>query len=110
MNARPLMFEPYQVLHIEAPNEFMGDLSKLISNKRGQLLDMQQEGSIVVAKAKMPVAELLGWSSDLRSATGGRGSSSLMDQMFEKVPEELQQRVVTSIKQRKGLTDAQVGA
>jgi elongation factor 2 len=109
MQARPIMFEPYQVLHIEAPNEFMGDLSKLISNKRGQLLDMQQEGSLVVAKAKMPVAELLGWSSDLRSATGGRGNSSLIDQMFEKVPGELQEKVVKSIKQRKGLTDAMVG-
>ena len=110
MQAKPIMFEPYQVLHIEAPNEFMGDLSKLISNKRGQLLDMQQEGSLVVAKAKMPVAELLGWSSDLRSATGGRGNSSLIDQMFEKVPGELQEKVVKSIKQRKGLTDAMVGA
>ncbi|MEA2037306.1 MAG: elongation factor EF-2 [Nanoarchaeota archaeon] len=110
MQARPIMFEPYQILQIEAPHEFMGDLSKLISNKRGQLLDMQQEGTLVVAKAKMPVAELLGWSSDLRSATGGRGSSSLVDQMFEKVPEELQQKVVKNIKDRKGLSDAMVGA
>ncbi len=109
MQARPIMFEPYQILHIEAPNEFMGELSKLISNKRGQLLDMKEEESLVIIKAKMPVAELLGWSSDLRSATGGRGNSSLIDQMFEKVPEELQQKVVSSIKQRKGLTDAMVG-
>ncbi|MBW2975266.1 elongation factor EF-2 [Candidatus Woesearchaeota archaeon] len=110
MQAGPIMFEPYQVLHIEAPNEFMGELSKLISNKRGQLLDMQQEGSLVIAKAKMPVAELLGWSSDLRSATGGRGNSSLIDQMFERVPGELQQKVIKSIKDRKGLSDAMVGA
>jgi elongation factor 2 len=110
MQARPVIFEPYQVLHIEAPNEFMGELSKLISNKRGQLLDMQQEGSLVVIKAKMPVAELLGWSSALRSATGGRGNSSLVDQMFEKVPEEMQQKVTMQIKNRKGLTDAMVGA
>ncbi len=109
MRASPLMFEPYQILHIEAPNEFMGELSKLISNKRGQLLDMKQEGSLVIIKAKMPVAELLGWSSDLRSATGGRGNSSLVDQMFERVPVELQQKVIKSIRQRKGLTDAMVG-
>jgi len=110
MRAKPLMFEPYQILHIEAPDEFMGEISKLISNKRGQLLDMQQEGSLVVVKAKMPVAELLGWSSDLRSATGGRGNSSLIDQMFEKVPGELQQKAITAIRGRKGLTDAMVGA
>ena len=74
------------------------------------LLDMQQEGSLVVIKAKMPAAELLGWSSDLRSATGGRGNSSLIDQMFERVPVELQQKVIKSIRQRKGSTGAMVGA
>jgi len=110
MRAGPIMFEPYQILHIEAPNEFMGELSKLISNKRGQLLDMKQEGSLVIIKAKMPVAELLGWSSDLRSATTGRANSSLIDQMFEKVPAELQQKVIKSIRGRKGLTEAMVGA
>ena len=109
MQARPLMFEPYQILEIEAPSDYMGELSKLVNVKRGQLLDMQQEGSFVTIRAKMPVAELLGWSSDLRSATGGRGNSSLVDQMFEKVPEELQPKVVASIKNRKGLTDAMVG-
>jgi elongation factor 2 len=110
MNAGPMMFEPYQILLIDAPSEFMGEISKLISNKRGQLLDMQQEGILVNVKAKMPVAELLGWSSDLRSATGGRGTSSLIDQMFEKVPNELQQKVIKQIRDRKGLTDAMVGA
>ena len=95
---------------IEAPEENMGDVSKLIANKRGQLLDMQQEGSLVIIKAKMPVAEMFGWSSDLRSATGGRGNSSLIDQSFEKLPEELQEKIVKQIKDRKGLTAGQVGA
>jgi translation elongation factor EF-G len=53
---------------------------------------------------------MLGWSSDLRSATGGRGVSSLADQVFEKLPNELQDRVVMQIRQRKGLTEGQVGA
>ncbi|MBS3097801.1 elongation factor EF-2 [Candidatus Woesearchaeota archaeon] len=109
MLARPMIYEPLQVLHIEGPNEYMGEISKLISNKRGQLLDMQQEGSLVVVKAKLPVGEMIGWSSDLRSATGGRGNSSLIDQMFEKLPEELQEKIIKQIKTRKGLTEAQVG-
>ena len=71
---------------------------------------MNQEGELVVAKAKMPVGEMFGWSSDLRSATAGRGTSSLIDQTFEKLPAELQEKVVSSIKQRKGLNEAQVGA
>ena len=50
---------------------------------------------------------MFGWSSDLRSATGGRGNSSLVDQMYEKLPEELQEKIVKQIRGRKGLTDAQ---
>jgi elongation factor 2 len=109
MTASPVLFEPLQTLHIEGPTEHMGDISKLIANKRGQLLDMNQEGVLVIAKAKMPVGEMFGWSSDLRSATSGRGMSSLIDQNFEKLPGELQEKIVSNIKQRKGLSDAQVG-
>lgn len=110
MTAGPLIYEPLQILQIEAPSEYMGEVSKLIQNKRGQLLDMQQEGTLAIVKAKMPVGEMFGWSSDLRSATGGRGTSFLIDQMFEKLPHELQDKVVKQIRIRKGLTDAQVGA
>jgi len=109
MTARPLMFEPYQIHRIEAPSEFLGEISKLISNKRGQLLDAQQEGNLSIIKAKLPVGEMFGWSSDLRSATGGRGNSSLVDQMYEKLPEELQEKTAKQIRDRKGLSDAQVG-
>jgi len=109
MQAKPVIYEPLQTLHIEGPAENMGDISKLIANKRGQLLEMNQEGELVVAKARMPVGEMFGWSSDLRSATSGRGTSSLIDQTFEKLPEELQEKIVSSIKQRKGLSEAQVG-
>ncbi len=105
--AGPVLFEPLQIIHIEAPVEHMGDVSKLISNKRGQLLDMQQQGALVIVKAKMPVAEMMGWSSDLRSATGGRGTSSLMDQSFERLPGEMQQKIVNQIRERKGLTENQ---
>lgn len=101
--ANPILLEPVQTLRFEAPNEYMGEISKLISNKRGQLLEMDQDGPIVVVKGKLPVAEMFGLSSDLRSATGGRGSSSLIDQTFERLPGELLDKIVNQIKQRKGL-------
>jgi len=104
-NSRPLLFEPLQTLRFEAPAEFMGEISKLISNKRGQLLDMQQEGAMITVIGKMPVGEMFGLASELRSATGGRGSSSLVDQAFEKLPEELQTKIVGQVRQRKGLGD-----
>ncbi|NQV08575.1 elongation factor EF-2 [Candidatus Woesearchaeota archaeon] len=103
--ARPLLFEPLQTLRFEAPAEFMGEISKLISNKRGQLLDMQQEGEEITAIGKLPVGEMFGLASDLRSATGGRGSSSLVDQAFEKLPEELQRKIIKRIRERKGLKE-----
>ena len=101
--AKPLIYEPIQTLRFEAPEAYMGEISKLISNKRGQLLEMQQEGSLIVVKGKLPVAEMFGLSNDLRSATGGRGSSSLIDQNFERLPDELQKKIITQIRTRKGL-------
>jgi elongation factor 2 len=109
MKANPVMYEPIQTLQFEAPEEYMGEISKLISNKRGQLIEMEQEATRIVVKAKMPVGDMFGLSNDLRSATGGRGSSSLVDQSFERMPDELQQKVINQIKQRKGLTDAMLG-
>ncbi len=102
-HSKPLLYEPVQTLIFEGPDEYMGDISKLISNKRGQLLDMVQEGKNVKVTGKLPVAEMFGLASDLRSATGGRGSSSLVDQTFERLPDELQQKVITRIRERKGL-------
>ena len=109
MTASPIMLEPMQVMLIEAPNDYTGTLSKLVSSMRGQLLDLNQEGNLVYIKSKLPVMNMLGWSSDLRSATEGRGVSSLVDQSFERLPVELMIKVVQEIKSRKGLTDAMVG-
>ncbi|MBW2996620.1 elongation factor EF-2 [Candidatus Woesearchaeota archaeon] len=109
VTSAPVLYEPIQTMLLEAPTDFMGELSKLITSKRGQLLDMTQEGATVTARAKMPVGEMIGWSSDLRSATGGRGTSSLVDQTFEKLPEEIQDKIVKQIIERKGLAEGQVG-
>ena len=109
MYAGPIMLEPMQVMLIEAPIEYMGEITKLVSSMRGQLLDMNQEETQVAVKAKLPVMNMLGWSSDLRSATEGRGVSSLVDQSFERIPGEIQTKVIDDIKKRKGLTDAMVG-
>jgi elongation factor 2 len=105
--ARPVIYEPVQTLLFDAPEEYMGEISKLIANKRGQLLDMKQEGGQVEVSAKMPVGEMFGLSNELRSATGGRGTSSLVDQTFEKLPEELQAKITKQIRTRKGLAENQ---
>lgn len=103
--ASAYILEPVQIVQIESPAEFLGDLSALVQNKRGQLLNVDQEGEHITAKAKMPVAEMFGLASDIRSATSGRGSQFLVDQMFEKLPTNLQTKVVQQIRSRKGLSE-----
>ncbi len=106
-SANATLLEPLQVHLIEVPESFMGAATKLVGGKRGQLLDMTQEAGQAQLKAKIPVAEMIGWSSDLRSATEGRGTSSLMDQQFEKIPALLQADVIRKIRDRKGLAENQ---
>lgn len=110
MNANPVVFEPMQTHLIDAPHEFTGELTKLVMNKRGMILEINEEGRNTIVKAKLPVMEMLGWSSDLRSATNGRGSSSLADQVFERMPLELAGKVIQQIIKRKGLTAGMLGA
>ena len=105
--AKPIVFEPVQTLQFEAPTEYTGEISKMISNKRGQLLDMDDDGASVVVKGNMPVAEMFGLASDLRSATGGRGNSFVVAQTFERLPEELQIKIIDQIRNRKGLNKNQ---
>jgi len=103
----PHLMEPLQVHVIEMPDKFLGSVTKLIGGKRGQMLGVEQEGTQAEMKAKLPVAEMIGWSNDLRSATEGRGTSSILDQLFEKVPMSIQTNVVKKIRERKGLSENQ---
>lgn len=103
IQAGAVMFEPVQTLQIEAPIHYLGELTKLIQHKRGQLIDTEQTEDHITVRAKMLVAEMFGFTSDLRSATEGKGSHFLVDQAFEKLPRELQDKVVRQIRERKGL-------
>jgi len=101
------LVEPIQTHRIEVPVEFMGTITQLVGSKRGVLIDVQQEGVEAIIIAKIPVAEMIGWSNDLRSATEGRGVSNLMDQHFQRLPRELQEDIIRKIRQRKGLSENQ---
>ena len=106
-SAGAAVLEPIQTHQIEVPVDFMGIVTQLVGSKRGVLIDVEQTGADTLIKAKIPVAEMIGWSNDLRSATEGRGVSSLMDQQFQKLPRELQADIIKKIRQRKGLSENQ---
>jgi elongation factor 2 len=103
--AKPVLYEPLQTVLFEGPLTHMGPMTKLIQSKRGQLIDVQQSSIDCSIKAKMPVSEMIGLASDLRSATEGRGSFSMIDQSFEKMPGNIQDQIVRQIRTRKGLAD-----
>ncbi len=105
--ATPTLFEPVQTYLIEVPVQYLGEITRLVLSKRGQVLDVVQESEQASIKAKIPVGEMIGWSSDLRSASEGRGVSSLADQAFEKMPSEMQSEIIRRIRSRKGLTENQ---
>jgi len=105
--ASPAIFEPLQVHLIEMPDKFLGGITKLIGGKRGQMMNVGQEGTNAEVTAKLPVAEMIGWSNDLRSATEGRGTSSLKEQQFERVPQGMQDEIIRKIRERKGLSENQ---
>ncbi|MBT3691289.1 elongation factor EF-2 [Candidatus Woesearchaeota archaeon] len=99
------ILEPIQVMQFDSPSEYLGNLSGMIQNKRGQLINVDQQGEHISVKAKLPVAEMFGIASELRSVTSGRGSQYLVDQMFETLPVNLKAEVIKKIRQRKGLGD-----
>ncbi|RLG72787.1 MAG: elongation factor EF-2 [Methanobacteriota archaeon] len=103
MQAGDFLLEPKQNLFIQVPQDFMGAVTREIQSRRGQILDMKQEGSLVTIISKVPVAEMFGFAASIRSATEGRALWSTEHAGFEKLPLELQDRVIREIRTRKGL-------
>mgnify|MGYP006273558385 CR=1 FL=1 len=103
----PVLFEPVQVIQVDCPQDMMGNVSAVITNRRGQVLDMNVEEDNMTIVAKVPVAETFGMTGDIRSATGGKGSFFVKSQTFEQLPRELQDNIVKQIRDRKGLAENQ---
>ncbi|MFQ6089699.1 MAG: elongation factor EF-2 [Candidatus Methanofastidiosia archaeon] len=101
--ANDLLFEPMQKLFVQAPQDYMGAVTREIQGRRGQILNMQQEGELVSITSKVPVAEMFGFASAIRSATEGRALWSTEVIGFEKLPRELQKKTILQIRERKGL-------
>ncbi|OIN86037.1 MAG: elongation factor EF-2 [Candidatus Aenigmarchaeota archaeon CG1_02_38_14] len=101
----PSILEPKQIIRIDVPTEVMGGAIKEVGNRRGQVLDMKDERGVTLIQAKIPVSEMFGFNSQLKSATGGKGFYSLIDVVYEKLPKSLQDQTVIKIRKRKGLSE-----
>ncbi len=99
----PILLEPIQKVFISTPQDLMGDASRELNQRRAQVKDMQTEKDMVNIDAKAPVAEMFGFASAIRSATGGRVLWNTENMGFEPLPKQLQTEVVKQIRERKGL-------
>ncbi|HHN82171.1 MAG TPA: elongation factor EF-2 [Methanomicrobia archaeon] len=103
LSAQPVLEEPLQKLFVTAPQDFMGSVTKLIQSRRGQILDMTQEGELTTVIAKTPVAEMFGFTGDIRGSTEGRALWTTEQLGYEPLPRELQEPIVREIRMRKGM-------
>ena len=103
LDANAVLLEPKQILRIDAPSETVGNVIKEVQNRRGQIIEMNEEEGMSVVIAQIPVAEISGFEASLKSVTGGRGFQSLVDIIYEKVPAELQEQYILNIRKRKGM-------
>ncbi|MCL5680395.1 MAG: elongation factor EF-2 [Candidatus Marsarchaeota archaeon] len=103
LTAGVMLYEPKQNFTINIPQEYMSSVITFVQSKRGQVVSVTQENEQVSIIAKMPVAETLkGFSNDLRGLTQGRAIWYTEFAGYEKLPTELQNKVVREIRQRKG--------
>jgi elongation factor 2 len=101
--SRATLIEPMQKLFIQAPQDYMGAITREIQGRRGQIMEMSQEEEIVSIVSKVPVADMFGFTSSIRSATEGRALWTTEFAGFEKVPPELQGKIIMDIRKRKGM-------
>jgi elongation factor 2 len=99
------LLEPKQNIYIRVPEDYMGAVNREMQSRRGQILDMQPEGDQMAITAKAPVSELFGFAGEIRSATEGRVLWSTENAGFEKLPTEIQAKIIKEIRQRKGLKE-----
>jgi elongation factor 2 len=109
MLAQPTLLEPIQKVFINVPQDYMGAATREIQNRRGQIVDMSQEGDMATIESKVPVAEMFGFAGDIRSAAEGRCLWSTESAGFERLPRELQKTIIREIRERKGLSPEPYG-
>ncbi|MCK4347632.1 MAG: elongation factor EF-2 [Thermoplasmatales archaeon] len=103
MSSDPILLEPMQKVFISTPQNLMGDASKELNQRRSVVRNMTTEKDMVNVDAKAPVAEMFGFASSIRSATGGRVLWNTENIGFEPLPRHLQDQIVAQIRERKGL-------
>jgi elongation factor G len=95
--AKAVLLEPVMRVEVVVPKEYMGDIMGQISSKRGQILSQDERGGSQIINARVPLAEMFGYATDLRSRTQGRASYSMHFDRYEQAPNHVSEEVVARV-------------
>jgi elongation factor G len=94
--AKPVLLEPVFAVEVVTPEEYMGDVIGDLNKRRGQMQGMEQSGNAQVIKALVPLAEMFGYVTALRSNTQGRATSTMQFERYEEVPPHIADGLATA--------------
>ena len=94
----PVLLEPIMKVEVTTPEDYMGDVIGDINSRRGRIEGMEDIGGGKMIKGFVPLAEMFGYSTDLRSKTQGRGNYSMFFEKYEKVPKNVQDKIISNKK------------
>ena len=90
----PVLLEPVEAVEVETPEQYMGDVMGNLSSRRGKIEGMEARTNTKVIKAKVPLGEMFGYATDLRSQTQGRASYTMQFDSYEPVPKAIREEIV----------------
>ena len=96
--ASPVLLEPYVKVEVTVPEEYMGDVIGDLNSRRGRIDGMEPRNGVQVINAFVPLSEMFGYSTDLRSKTQGRGNYSMEVSFYDEVPKNIADAVVAKNK------------
>jgi len=92
--ADPVLLEPIMEVEVETPDEYVGDVIGDLNSRRGKIMGMENKGVITVVKAYVPLAEMFGYATTLRSLTQGRGTFIMKFSHYEEVPQHVAEQII----------------
>ncbi|MDQ2897258.1 MAG: elongation factor G [Actinomycetota bacterium] len=101
--AKPVLLEPVFSVEVVTPEEFMGDVIGDLQRRRGQVSGMEQRGNAQVVTGHVPLAEMFGYATDLRSTTQGRATYTMQFDRYEEVPAHIAEKVIGGEKETVGM-------
>ena len=91
--AEPVLLEPIMHVEVDTPEEYMGDVMGDLNRRRGRILGMEKKGNTQTIKAEVPLAEMFGYATDLRSLTQGRATFVMTFERYEEVPRHIAEQI-----------------